>query len=88
MSEERNARKVRVGTVVSSAMDKTVVVRVDRLIRHPTYHKVIKRSKKFMAHDEDNRCKVGDIVRIMETRPLSKRKRWRVIETVREAVLT
>lgn len=87
MSEERNARKVRVGTVVSSAMDKTVVVRVDRLIRHPTYHKVIKRSKKFMAHDEDNRCKVGDIVRIMETRPLSKRKRWRVIETVREAVL-
>lgn len=82
---ERNRRKVRVGTVVSDKMDKTVVVRVDRRITHPLYKKQIKRSKKFYAHDENNEYHIGDTVRIMETRPLSKLKRWRVVEAVARA---
>jgi small subunit ribosomal protein S17 len=77
-----NGRKVRQGTVVSDRAEKTVVVRVDRRIRHPLYHKAMVRSKKFHAHDEGNEYRVGDVVRIQETRPLSKLKRWRVIELV------
>ncbi|HHY31641.1 MAG TPA: 30S ribosomal protein S17 [Firmicutes bacterium] len=78
-------RKIRVGTVVSDKMDKTVVVAVERTIRHPLYKRTIKRTTKFMAHDEQNQAKVGDKVRLMETRPLSKRKRWRVVEIVERA---
>ncbi len=76
----RGRRKVFIGTVVSDKMDKTVVVKVERAFRHPVYGKVVKSHKKFYAHDEDNRCKIGDVVKIMETRPLSKLKRWRVVE--------
>ena len=79
---DRNARKVRQGVVVSDKGDKTVVVRVDRRIRHPLYHKAMVRSKKYHAHDEKNEFRTGDLVRIQETRPLSKLKRWRVIELV------
>lgn len=82
----RNLRKERVGTVKSAKMNKTVVVQVDRLVQHPVYRKVVKVSKTFHAHDENNSCKEGDRVRIMECRPLSKTKRWRVVETIREAV--
>jgi len=78
----RANRKVRLGTVVSDAPEKTVVVRVERRFAHPLYGKVITRSKKFHAHDEKNEYKVGDIVRIQETRPLSKLKRWRVLELI------
>jgi small subunit ribosomal protein S17 len=77
---KRNARKVRQGVVVSDKGDKTVVVRVDRRIRHPLYHKAMIRSKKYHAHDEKNEFRTGDLVRIQETRPISKLKRWRVIE--------
>lgn len=77
---EQNRRKVRKGVVVSNKMQKTVVVRVDRTIRHPQYEKVIVRSKKYYAHDDTNSTRVGDVVTIMETRPLSKLKCWRVIE--------
>lgn len=76
----RGLRKTRVGVVVSDKMDKTVVVEVMRLVRHPLYGKYVRRRKKFMAHDEQNACRVGDRVRIIETRPLSRRKRWRVLE--------
>ncbi len=76
----RGRRKVLVGEVVSDKMDKTVVVRVDRTRRHPLYGKVVRVSKRFKAHDEENRCRVGDIVRIMESRPLSREKRWVVVE--------
>ncbi len=79
---ERGTRKTRVGVVVSDKMDKTVVVAVERLVRHPLYKKFIKRTSKFKAHDEENRCSEGDKVKIMETRPLSKTKRWRVVEIV------
>lgn len=82
---ERNNRKARVGTVVSDKMDKTVVVEVVRQFPHRLYKKIIKRSKKFKAHDEDNACTVGDVVRIMETRPLSKQKRWRVVTILEKA---
>lgn len=82
---ERGRRKTRVGVVVSNAMDKTVVVRVDRKMRHPLYKKTVLRSKRFAAHDERNEAHVGDVVRIMETRPLSKTKRWRVVEIVERA---
>ncbi len=82
---ERGRRKTRVGVVVSDAMDKTVIVRVDRKMRHPLYKKTVLRSKKFAAHDEGNEAHVGDVVRIMETRPLSKTKRWRVVEIVERA---
>ncbi len=76
----RERRKVLIGEVVSDKMDKTVVVRVDNMRRHPLYGKVIRVSKRFKAHDEDNRCHVGDVVRIVESRPLSREKRWVVTE--------
>jgi small subunit ribosomal protein S17 len=79
---ERKDRKVRQGVVVSDKGQKTVVVRVDRDVRHPLYHKAMVRSKKFHAHDEKNEYRVGDVVRIQETRPLSKLKRWRVVSLV------
>ena len=82
---ERGRRKVRTGVVVSEAMDKTVVVRIDRQVRHPRYEKAVRRSSKLAAHDEQNDAKVGDTVRVAETRPLSKRKRWRVVEIVERA---
>lgn len=83
----RGIRKVREGIVVSTAMDKTIVVNVERLVRHKRYGKVIARGKKVKAHDEKGACAVGDLVRIMETRPLSKTKCWRYIETIRKAVV-
>lgn len=82
---ERGRRKLRTGVVVSNAMDKTVVVRIDRQIRHALYDKTVRRSSKLAAHDEANTAKVGDTVRVMETRPLSKTKRWRLIEIVEKA---
>lgn len=82
---ERGDRKVRVGVVVSDKMDKTVVVRIDRQVRHALYGKTIKRSSKLSAHDEANDAHVGDTVRVMETRPVSKSKRWRVVEIVERA---
>lgn len=82
---ERGRRKVRVGLVVSDKMDKTITVKVEDFIRHPLYGKRVKRSKKFKAHDENNICSMGDRVRIMETRPLSKDKRWRLVEIVEKA---
>jgi small subunit ribosomal protein S17 len=82
---ERARRKVRVGVVVSDKMDKTVLVRIDRKVRHPLYKKTVARSNKLAAHDEGNEAHVGDTVRIMETRPLSKTKRWRVVEIVERA---
>lgn len=82
MSEERNQRKTRVGKVVSDKMDKTIVVAVERKVQHPLYKKAVKKTVKFKAHDENNSCQTGDIVEIMETRPLSKDKRWRVVEIV------
>ena len=83
--ETRNQRKQRVGVVTSDKMDKTITVSVERRIQHPLYGKYIKRHKKFTAHDENNQCGVGDVVRIMETRPLSKLKRWRLVEVVEKA---
>ncbi|MGI6649923.1 MAG: 30S ribosomal protein S17 [Bacillota bacterium] len=85
MVEQRGLRKTRVGKVVSDKMDKTVVVSVDTLIRHPLYGKIVRRSKKFKAHDENNQCRTGDVVKIMETRPLSRDKNWRVVEVVEKA---
>lgn len=82
---ERPMRKIRQGVVVSNKMDRTVVVKVDSLKRHPLYRKVIRRSTRFFAHDQNNECAQGDLVRIMETRPLSKLKRWRVVEIVQRA---
>jgi small subunit ribosomal protein S17 len=83
---KRASRKVRVGTVVSAAMDKTIVVAVETLVRHPLYGKTMKRTMKLYAHDEENQCRVGDVVRVMETRPLSKTKHWRLVEVVEKAV--
>ncbi|MFO7152544.1 MAG: 30S ribosomal protein S17 [Bacillota bacterium] len=83
--EGRPKRKVRTGVVVSNKMDKTIVVAVESIIRHPLYGKTIKRTKKFKAHDENNQCQIGDVVKIMETRPLSKTKRWRLVEIVKRA---
>lgn len=85
MSEERGARKVRIGTVVSDKMDKTIVVHCERQFAHPIYKKIIKRGAHFKAHDETNDCHVGDTVRIVETRPLSREKRWRVVEVIQRA---
>jgi small subunit ribosomal protein S17 len=85
MAEERNLRKTRVGVVASNAMSKTISVEVERKLRHPIYGKFVNKSKKFLAHDENNDCNAGDVVRIMETRPLSKRKRWRVVEIIERA---
>jgi small subunit ribosomal protein S17 len=82
---ERSRRKVRTGVVVSEKMDKTVLVRIDRKVRHPLYRKTVARSNKLAAHDENNDAHVGDTVRVMETRPLSKTKRWRVVEVVQRA---
>jgi len=83
--ENRGMRKVLTGKVVSDKMDKTVVVAVETLVRHPLYQRIIRRTRKFKAHDEKNTCRAGDKVRIMETRPLSKEKRWRVIEIMERA---
>ena len=85
MSEERNLRKTRTGTVVSDKMDKTVVVAVIDSVKHPLYKKIVKRTVKFKAHDEQNSCGIGDKVLIMETRPLSKEKNWRVVEILEKA---
>ena len=85
MSEERNLRKTRTGTVVSDKMDKTVVVAVVDSVKHPLYKKIVKRTVKFKAHDEKNSCGIGDKVLIMETRPLSKDKNWRVVEIIEKA---
>lgn len=82
---ERNLRKERTGTVVSNKMDKSITIRVDRKVKHPVYGKFQRKSTKFMAHDEKNECGMGDTVRIMETRPLSKLKRWRLLEIVEKA---
>lgn len=79
---ERNDRKVRIGKVVSDKMDKTVVIAIERLVQHPLYKKSIKKTVRFKAHDENNDSHTGDIVSIMETRPLSKDKRWRVVEVI------
>lgn len=83
--EERNRRKAFVGLVESNRMDKTIVVRVERLVKHRTYGKYIKRSTKLTAHDPENTCKIGDRVAVMATRPVSKRKRWRLLEVVERA---
>ena len=85
VANDRGRRKVRVGVVVSDGMDKTVVVRIDRQVRHPLYGKTVRRSSKLAAHDEQNDAHVGDTVRITETRPVSKTKRWRVVEVVERA---
>ncbi len=82
---ERNLRKTRTGVVHSSKMDKTIIVTVERRVKHPIYGKFVKKTTKFHAHDEKNECGVGDVVRIMETRPLSKTKRWRLVEIVEKA---
>jgi small subunit ribosomal protein S17 len=79
---ERNLRKIRIGVVSSNKMDKTVTVAVERKVKHPIYGKFVKKTTRFHAHDEKNECSIGDIVKIMETRPLSKTKRWRMIEVV------
>lgn len=83
--QERSLRKVRYGKVVSDKMDKTVVVAVESFNRHPIYGKTVRQTKKYKAHDGENTCRIGDEVKIMETRPLSKDKRWRVVEILRRA---
>ncbi len=83
--EERNLRKTRTGVVVSDKMDKTIVVAVRDNVRHPLYNKIVKKTYKLKAHDEKNECNIGDTVRVMETRPLSKDKRWRLVEIVERA---
>ncbi len=82
---ERPLRKTRVGRVVSDKMDKTIVVAVERLVRHPLYGRTIRRTTTIKAHDEENQCRIGDRVRVMETRPLSRDKRWRVVDIVERA---
>ena len=82
---ERNLRKTKTGVVTSSKMDKTIIVAVERKVKHPIYGKFVKKTTKFHAHDEKNECGVGDTVRIMESRPLSKTKRWRLVEVVDKA---
>lgn len=83
--QTRALRKTRVGVVVSDVMDKTVVVKTETSVKHPLYKKIVKRTKKYKAHDENNECKVGDKIKIMETRPISKDKRWRVVEIIEKA---
>ena len=85
--EERNLRKVLIGTVKSDKMDKTVVVAVETNVKHPVYGKIVKRTYTLKAHDEENQCKIGDKVKVMETRPLSKDKKWRVVEIVEKAII-
>ena len=82
---ERNARKVRIGTVVSDKMDKTIVVAIQYNMKHPLYNKIVKRTYKLKAHDENNSAGIGDRVRVMETRPLSREKRWRLVEIIEKA---
>ena len=82
---ERNLRKTRNGKVVSNKMDKTIVVAVEDQVKHPLYNKIVKKTYKLKAHDENNECKIGDKVRVMETRPLSKDKRWRLVEIMERA---
>jgi len=84
-TSHRNRRKSRVGKVVSDRMDKTVVVSIERLVKHPTYGRYVRRRSKFKVHDEKNECRIGDTVRFMETRPMSKDKRWRFVEFVERA---
>ena len=83
--EERNLRKTRVGKVISDKMDKTIVVAVEDHVKHPLYKKIVKRTYKLKAHDENNECGIGDKVKVMETRPLSKDKRWRLVEIISRA---
>lgn len=83
--ENRNLRKTRIGKVTSDKMDKTIVVAIEEHVKHPLYKKVVKRTYKLKAHDENNECRIGDTVRVMETRPLSKEKRWRLVEVVERA---
>ena len=82
---ERNLRKTRVGKVKSNKMDKTIVVDIQDNVKHPLYKKIVKRTYKLKAHDEENACSIGDIVKVMETRPLSKDKRWRLVEIIEKA---
>jgi len=82
---ERSRRKVRVGKVLTDGMDKTVIVVIDRVVKHPVYGRYVKRKKKYAVHDAENQCRVGDTIRFMETRPLSKTKRWRLVEIVERA---
>ena len=83
--EERNLRKVRIGKVVSDKMDKSITLTVDRKVKHPLYGKFVQKTSKLMAHDENNECGIGDTVKVMETRPLSKNKRWRLVEVIAKA---
>ena len=85
MEETRNLRKERIGVVVSNKMDKSIVVEIERREKHPIYGKFIKKTNRFMAHDEKEECNIGDTVRIMETRPMSKRKCWRLVEIIERA---
>ena len=85
--EERNLRRTLIGTVASNKMDKTIVVKVETAVRHPIYKKIVKRTYKLKAHDEENVCQIGDKVKVMETRPLSKDKRWRVVRVVEKAII-
>tara|TARA_B100000287_G_C20330547_1_gene661560 strand:- start:302 stop:556 length:255 start_codon:yes stop_codon:yes gene_type:complete len=82
---ERNLRKERIGIVTSNKMDKSVVVSIERKVKHPLYGKFVKKTSKFFAHDDENTCNVGDVVKIMETRPLSKNKNWRLVEIIERA---
>lgn len=83
--EKRSIRKTRIGTVVSNKMQKSIVVAIERRIAHPLYKKYFKKTTKLMAHDEKNECRIGDVVKIMETRPLSKRKNWRLVAVIEKA---
>ena len=83
--EERNLRKTRTGKVISNKMDKTIVVAVEDNVKHPLYNKIVKRTYKLKAHNENNECLIGDVVKVMETRPLSKDKRWRLVEIISRA---
>ena len=85
MTTERSRRKARVGKVVSDRMEKTVVVFIERLVKHPTYGRYVRHRSKFKVHDEKNECRIGDVIRFMETRPISKDKRWRFVEFVERA---
>jgi len=82
---ERNLRKVRIGRVVSDKMDKSITIAVDRKVKHPLYGKFVQKTTKLMAHEENNECGIGDTVKVMETRPLSKNKRWRLVEVIAKA---
>ena len=82
---ERNLRKTRIGKVVSNKMEKTIVVAIEDHVKHPLYNKIVKKTYKLKAHDENNECNIGDIVKVMETRPLSKDKRWRLVEIIEKA---